>query len=84
MSKAELREQAQKWAADMASFPPGSLRMTKALMQKIEDILPRDERVKANISGYRRSEKVTPGITGDGPNSIRAFFRREGDSKARG
>jgi len=82
--RAELREQAQKWAADMASFPPGSLRMTKALMQKIEDILPRDERVKANMSGYRRSETVTPGITGDGPNSIRAFFRREEDSKARG
>ena len=81
--KAELREQAQKWAADMATFPPGSLRATKAVMQKIENILPRDERVAMNSSGYARDESVVPGIVGDGKNSIRAFFRHEEDSKAR-
>ena len=67
----------------MATFPPGSLRMTKTIMHKIMDVLPHDDRVKLNQTGYARDEKVTPGIVGDGKNSIRAFFRHEEDSKAR-
>lgn len=79
----ELLESAQKWASDMASFPPGSLRMTKTIMHRILDILPHDERVTANLSGYARDATTTPGIVGDGPNSIRSFFRHEEDTKAR-
>ena len=79
----ELLESAQKWASDMASFPPGSLRMTKKIMQRILDILPHDERVLQNRTGYARDAATTPGIVGDGPNSIRSFFRHEDDTKAR-
>lgn len=79
----DLIEEAQKWASDMASFPPGSLRMTKTIMHKIMDVLPHDERVLLNRTGYVRDEKTTPGIVGDGPQSIRSFFRHEDDTKAR-
>ena len=80
---ADIYTEAQKWAEDMATFPPGSLRMTKTIMHKIMDVLPHDDRVKLNQTGYARDDKVTPGIVGDGKNSIRAFFRHEEDSKAR-
>ncbi len=78
-----LHEEAQKWAADMASFPASSLRMTKTIMHRILDVLPHDERVQMNRTGYTRSGEFTPGIVGDGPNSIRSFFRHEPDTKAR-
>lgn len=81
--EATIYEDAHKWASDMATFPASSLRMTKTIMHRILDILPHDERVLANTSGYSRSGEFTPGIVGDGPNSIRAFFRHEGDTKAR-
>lgn len=79
----ELHSEAQKWASDMASFPSSSLRMTKTIMHRILDILPHDDRVRMNTSGYSRSGEFTPGIVGDGPNSIRSFFRHETDTKAR-
>lgn len=79
----DLIEAAQKWASDMASFPPGSLRMTKVVMHKIMDVLPHDERVLLNSTGYNRDPETIPGIVGEGKNSIRAFFRHEDDSKAR-
>lgn len=77
----ELFEEAQKWASDMAAFPPASLRATKVIMHRILNILPHDLRIEMNTIGFGTVGRE--GIQGDHANSIKSFFRHEEDTKAR-